>query len=171
VKVGAKLEDAAELLLRRVHPAFVRDGRPSSQVFRPTPKDEGMLSVNCGSKTTPTDAFDRFVARPDCRSCGVLAVTVAECAVEQLAAHDAPLVVADDGCEDPSHAIIDYRTVAKSAAEKKSGRLVRVALAYTRIPARTARRRDSASRATARSNGADSTDGKQRRRDRQLIRS
>lgn len=129
MKVGAKLEDVAELLLRQVHPAFVRDGRPSSQVFRPTPKDKGMLSVNCGSKTTPTDAFDRFVARPDCRSCGVLAVTVAECAVEQLAAHDAPLVVADDGCDDPSHAIIDYRTVAKSAAEKKSGRLVRVALA------------------------------------------
>lgn len=128
MRIGAKLEDATELLFRQVHPAFVRDGRPSSQVFRPTPKDEGMLSVNGGSKTNPATAFEQFVTRPGCTSCGVLAASVAECAVEQLAAYEAPLEAADDGYDDPSHAIVDYRNVAKSAAEKKSGRLVRVAM-------------------------------------------
>ena len=37
------LADDDEVLFRQVHPAFVRDGRPSSQAFRPTPKDEGSL--------------------------------------------------------------------------------------------------------------------------------
>jgi hypothetical protein len=127
VKVGARLDDNAELLLRQVNPAFVRDGRPSSQVFRPTPKDSGMVSVNRGSKRTAEIAFQVFVARPACRSCGVLAVNVAECQVEQLAAHDAPLEADVDEYDDPTHAIIDYRGIAKSAAEKKAGRLVRVA--------------------------------------------
>ncbi|MCA9675172.1 MAG: hypothetical protein H6708_27815 [Kofleriaceae bacterium] len=129
MNVGEKLEDDAELLLRQVHPAFVRDGRPSSQVFRPTSKDAGMLSVNRGASTEPESAFTRFVARPGCRSCGVLAVSVAECGAEQLAAHDAPLTLDPDGDDDPSHAIVDFRGIAKNAVEKKSGRLVRVAVA------------------------------------------
>ena len=127
MKVGLRLDDNTELLLRQVNPAFVRDGRPSSQVFRPTPKDNGMVSVNRGSKRTAELAFQLFIARPACKSCGVLAVSVAECQVEQLAAHDAPLMADDDGYDDPTHAIIDYRGIAKSAAEKKAGRLVRVA--------------------------------------------
>jgi hypothetical protein len=129
VKLGDKLDDVTELMLRQVHPAFLRDGRPSSQTFRPTPKDKGMLSVNRASMTTPIDAYARFSERPDCRSCGVLAVSVAECAAEQLAAFEAPLVQADDGTDDKSHAIIDFRNLTRNAVEKKSGRLVRVALA------------------------------------------
>jgi len=33
------------LLLRQVHPSFVQDGKITSQVFRPTPKDENKLSM------------------------------------------------------------------------------------------------------------------------------
>lgn len=128
MNVGARLEDGGELLLRQVNPAFVREGRPSSQVFRPTPKDAGLLSVNRGSMIDAASAYARFVSHANCRSCGVVAVSVAELAAEQLAAHDAPLVANVDDEDDPSHAVIDYRAVAKNAAEKKSGRLVRVAL-------------------------------------------
>jgi hypothetical protein len=126
VKIGDRI-DGDELLLRQVNPAFVRDGRPSSQVFRPTPKDEGMVSVNRGSRCTAEAAYQQFITRPECRSCGVLAVSVAECAAEQLAALDAPLIADDDGCDDPAHAIIDFRGISKNAAEKKAGRLGRIA--------------------------------------------
>lgn len=126
MKLGNRI-DGDELLLRQVNPAFVRDGRPSSQVFRPTPKDEGMVSVNRGSRCAPEAAYQQFITRPGCRSCGVLAVSIAECAVEQLTALDAPLAADDDGCDDPSHAIIDFRGVSKNAAEKKAGRLGRIA--------------------------------------------
>ena len=36
------------LLLRQVHPSFLQDGVVSSQVFRPTPKDECKLSAYDG---------------------------------------------------------------------------------------------------------------------------
>ena len=41
------------LLLRQIHPSFVQDGRVTSQAFRPTPKDESLLSVYDGDQITP----------------------------------------------------------------------------------------------------------------------
>jgi hypothetical protein len=52
------LTDDGELLYRQVHPSFVRDGRPTSQAFRPTPKDENKLSVARGSLTTEKAAYE-----------------------------------------------------------------------------------------------------------------
>jgi hypothetical protein len=130
VKVGAALKDAAELLLRQVHPTFVRDGRPSSQVFRPTPKDEGLLSVNRGASTSPLSAYATFIARPHCKSCGVVAVTVGDCENQQLPAHDAPMVAQDDGHDDPSHAVINFNGLSKSAVEKKASVLIRIAMEH-----------------------------------------
>jgi hypothetical protein len=42
-----------ELLYRQVHPSWIDDGVPSSQVFKPTKKDARMPSVARGSQTTP----------------------------------------------------------------------------------------------------------------------
>lgn len=36
------------LLLHQIHPSFIQYGRVTSQAFRPTPKDEGFLSVDDG---------------------------------------------------------------------------------------------------------------------------
>ena len=36
------------LLLRQIHPSFMQYGRVTSLAFRPTPKDEGFLSVGDG---------------------------------------------------------------------------------------------------------------------------
>jgi hypothetical protein len=52
-----RLDDADELLYRQVHPQWIVDGEPSSQAFKPTRKDEGMLSIALGHKTTAEDAF------------------------------------------------------------------------------------------------------------------
>jgi hypothetical protein len=68
------------LLLRQVHPGFVQAGRITSQVFRPTPKDEGYLSVDNGDLITPQQAWQRFTANPAVASAGIMAVTWAQCA-------------------------------------------------------------------------------------------
>ena len=38
------------LLLRQIHPGFIQGGRVTSQAFRPTPKDEFLLSVDNGDR-------------------------------------------------------------------------------------------------------------------------
>lgn len=40
------LSDAGELLHRQVHPNWIRDGRITSQAFRPTKKDDNKLSID-----------------------------------------------------------------------------------------------------------------------------
>lgn len=50
------LTDDDELPLRQAHPSFVRDGRPSGQAIRPTPRDAGKLSVARGALTTAAAA-------------------------------------------------------------------------------------------------------------------
>jgi hypothetical protein len=47
-KIGRFAVNDSTLLLRQIHPGFFQYGRPSSQAFRPTPKDEKMLSVYDG---------------------------------------------------------------------------------------------------------------------------
>ena len=78
------LADDDEVLFRQVHPSFVRDGRPSSQAFRPTPKDEGKLSVARGSLTTPPAAFRLYTEGLGLPSVGTWGVTVGECREQGL---------------------------------------------------------------------------------------
>lgn len=101
------------LLLRQVHPSFVQDGRTSSQAFRPTPKDEQKLSVYDGDQITPADACEHYTNDQGLQSCGVLAVTVAECSALELP-------VAPDPEPFPEHVLIDYSDCSKGATEKKA---------------------------------------------------
>lgn len=101
------------LLLRQIHPGFVQDGRPSSQAFRPTPKDEQRLSVYDGDQITPADAFQHYTKDLKLGSNGVLAVTMAECGTLELP-------VTPDPEPFPEHALIDFSAYGKSAAEKKA---------------------------------------------------
>lgn len=101
------------LLLRQIHPGFVQDGRPSSQAFRPTPKDEQKLSVYDGDQITPVDAFEHYTKDLMLVSGGVLAVSMAECTALELP-------VTPDPDPFPEHALIDFSTYGKSATEKKA---------------------------------------------------
>ena len=73
------------LLLRQVHPVFVQEGRVTSQTFRPTPKDEYLLSAYNGDMITPEDSWKHFTGQSACRSAGVMAVLKGECNVLELA--------------------------------------------------------------------------------------
>lgn len=99
------------LLLRQVHPTFVQNGTITSQVFRPTPKDENLLSVDNGDKISTRDSFERFCEQPNCNSAGVMAVTCQECKERELE-------VVEDGDPYPEHCSIDYSAHSKKQVEK-----------------------------------------------------
>ena len=106
----------ATLLLRQVHPSFVQAGRVTSQVFRPTPKDESLLSVYDGDQISAEDSWTHFTNKQGFQSVGVLAVTVDECDAEGLFARSDPGPF-------PEHAVIDFTGLSENQIEKKGKKL------------------------------------------------
>lgn len=101
------------VLLRQIHPSFVQEGRVTSQAFRPTPKDEGQLSVYDGDQIEPQPAWNHYTEELDLQSVGVMGVTVAECEGVELPVHPDPEPF-------PEHVLIDYTAFQKKQIEKKA---------------------------------------------------
>lgn len=101
------------LLLRQIHPSFIQDGRVTSQAFRPSPKDEFLLSVDDGDRVSAEASWQRFIANPACKSIGVQAVSQAECIAQAL-----PVI--EDGIPHPEHCSINYTAFDKKSMEKKA---------------------------------------------------
>lgn len=99
------------LLLRQVNSAFLQNGRPTSQVFRPTPKDKEKLSVYDGDMIDATAAYTHFTQKLGFQSSGVLSVTVGECDAFNLSAYPDPEPF-------PEHAVIDFSNHAKREVER-----------------------------------------------------
>lgn len=116
----SKLSDLDEVMLRQVHPSFIEDGEPSSQPFRPTPKDDSQLSVDRGSMTTAKESYDLYVSGR-LSSIAVYGVSVGEFGDEGVACHPDPIVAAQGTAANQAHAYADYsvhtdgkqKTVAK----------------------------------------------------------
>ena len=108
--------NADTLLLRQVHPSFVQQARITSQVFRPTPKDENLLSADNGDKISPFDSWKRFISNPSCLSAGVMAVSFAETEKENL-----PVI--EDGTPYPEHCSIDFCNLSGGEIAKKAKKL------------------------------------------------
>ncbi len=112
------------LLYRQVNESWVQRGVPSSQTFRPTPKDQGRPSVYDGDVVGSAEAaYVHWTQELKLTSVGVLAVTGAECAARNLPA-------VRDGKPFPAHATIDF-TGCKSNGEIKrlAGELTQCAVA------------------------------------------
>ncbi len=105
------LEAEDEQLYRQVHPSWVADGVPSSLAFKPTSKDEGMLSIALASKTTPKDAYLHHTKDLGLTSEGTWAVTVGEAAAAGRASFAQPLP------DSPAHGFIDFRGLSRKHAE------------------------------------------------------
>ncbi len=101
------------LLLRQVHPSWIQAGRPSSQVFRPTPKDEDRLSAYHGDLISAQDAWQHYTAQLGLPSAGVLAANVAECQAQHVE-------VVPDGQPFPEHVSIVFSGLTNSQREKVS---------------------------------------------------
>ena len=108
------------LLLRQVNPAWIQDGRITSQVFRPTPKDSKRLSVYDGDQISAEDAWHHYCKNPKVSSIGVMAVTVAEC--ETL-----DLPVTPDPDPFPEHVVIDFDGCSNSQIKTKAKLLTQAA--------------------------------------------
>ena len=116
--VDPKLEDGGESLYRQVHPSWVQDGVPASLAFKPTKKDEGMLSISLGSKVSAKDAYRHHTEDLGLASAGTWGVTVSEAAAAGLDSFAQPLN------ESPAHGYIDFRELSRSAIEKAAKILV-----------------------------------------------
>ncbi len=106
----------ATLLLRQIHPTFVQGGFATSQAFRPTPKDEGKLSVYDGEQIAAEASWVHYTTQLQHASIGTMAVSVAECATESLP-------VQPDPAPFPEHAIIDFTELSDKECRVKSKKL------------------------------------------------
>jgi len=113
------------LLYRQVHESWLQLGIPSSQTFRPTPKDNGKSSVYDGDIIGSAEAsYRHWTEELMLTSVGVLAVTEGECTELKL-----PAIT--DGIPFPAHATIDF-TGCKSSSEAKRQAGALTKSAYTR---------------------------------------
>ena len=108
------------LLLRQIHPNFVQLGRVTSQAFRPTPKDDFLLSFYDGDRIDAQTCWRHFVGTPGCRSAGVMAVTKSQCLEQDLP-------VNADGAPFPEHVSVDFSAFEKNVVEKKAKALAKLA--------------------------------------------
>ena len=99
-------------LLRQIHPAFIHDGRLGSSAFRPSKKDNGLLSVYDGDLIIAEEAFLHFNAQPNCNSHCVCGVTHYEAGSIGLESRP------DTENHFPEHAIIDFTPYGSSRQEK-----------------------------------------------------
>lgn len=119
------------LLLRQVHPSFVQNGRPTSQVFRPTPKDEDKLSVYDGDKISPEASWTHYTNVLAFKSVGVLAVSLTEVQGQEL-----PVIA--DAVPFPEHCSVDFTGLTKTDVDKKAKQLASYAVTRGWLFQRTA---------------------------------
>lgn len=108
-----------EILFRQIHPMHIDNGDVGSIAFRPQPKDENNLSVDRGSLTSASDAYERFVMRGFVSEC-CYGVSVAECMEVELTPKADPIEPKDEDIGNPYHAVIDFLGVNNSQQKKKS---------------------------------------------------
>lgn len=107
---------ATTQLLRQVHPTFVQAGKVTSQAFRPTAKDEGLLSMYDGDMIAAEAAFLHYTTSLNLESVGVMGVTVQEC-------NDEGLPSRPDTEWFKEHVVIDFTGQSANGCEKKSKKL------------------------------------------------
>lgn len=114
----------ATSLYRQVNENWLQNGVPSSQTFRPTPKDFGKPSVYDGDVVGSAEAsFVHWTTELKLTSVGVLAVTAGECS-------DRNLPAVTDGQPFPAHATIDFTGCeSKNEVRRLAGELTKLALA------------------------------------------
>ncbi len=109
------------LLLRQVNPGWIREGRVTSQAFKPTAKDQGKLSVYDGDQMTAQQAYCHYTHKLGLTSVGVMALTVAECGKQELP-------VTPDPEPFPEHVVIDFRDCSNADIKTKAKYLTRAAV-------------------------------------------
>ncbi len=108
------------LLHRQVNPSWVQDGRVTSQLFKPSPKDEGRLSVYDGDRMSAPAAWAHFTGILGFLSIGVMSVTVAECITHELPVEPDPEPF-------PEHTIIRFDGLSPNEVRRRAKYLTKAA--------------------------------------------
>jgi hypothetical protein len=87
---------------RQVHPNFLRNNRPTSQAFFPTPKDNGNLPGCDGQQITPAESYNHYVATYGLKSIGVWGASKFEISITGVTMVLTPLA------DSPAHAVIEF---------------------------------------------------------------
>jgi len=106
----------ATLMLRQIHPSFIKQGQITSQAFRPTIKDDKKLSVYDNDMITAEKAYEHYTKKLLKSSAGVMAVSVKEC-------NELSLPVVSDSASFPEHAFIDFSDYSYPQSEKLAKKL------------------------------------------------
>ncbi|HEY8379335.1 MAG TPA: hypothetical protein VIK91_22730 [Nannocystis sp.] len=114
---GPQLTDGSEQLFRQVHPSWIQAGKPTSQAFRPTPKDKGLLSVSRSAKTSASEAFELHTRVKGLESAGVWGFLVSDCSDAGLAVYADPV---EQPIPDPAHSVVDFRHLSDKEARGRS---------------------------------------------------
>lgn len=125
--MSGKLEDASEVLLRQIHPKLYVNGEPASNRFRPSDNDEGQLSLDRGSLTTPEKAYKLYVSSGK-QSAAVFGVSVGEFGSEMVECIGDPVRKTLNHPANPAHALADYRQVEEKKWDNVAKRLKRKAV-------------------------------------------
>lgn len=120
----------SELLWRNVHPSFWDEdgGQPSSQAFRPTAKDEGLMSVAREARVSAQDHFVDYTETHCLQSAGVWALSVAEVVSLELDLEHDEYVESRQPCP-TGHTSIGFLALSGSQASKMGRRLRALAVA------------------------------------------
>ena len=96
--------------------AFVQAGHVTSQAFRPTPKDQALLSVYDGDRIAAEASWVHYTTELKLASAGTMAVTIDECTAESLPARPDPEPF-------PEHVVIDFTGLTDRQCEKAAKKL------------------------------------------------
>ena len=105
-------------LLRQIHPAFVQADQATSQAFRPTPKDDGRLSVYDGDLMTAEKAWSHYTSALGHASIGVMGLLVSECTKANVPA-------ASDPAPFPEHCVIDFTQLTTNKEAENAAKLLK----------------------------------------------
>jgi hypothetical protein len=116
-----ELVPSDEDLYRQVSPssAWLDNGRVTSVAFTPWEKDDGLLSVYCGSKTSAEGSYDHYTKTLGLSSAGSWAVTTEEVAQVGMKSWWSP-VEPPDPLPNPAHGSIDFRGLDKKATKTRA---------------------------------------------------
>ncbi|HCS53732.1 hypothetical protein [Rubinisphaera sp.] len=101
------------ILLRQVNPAWIQQKVITSQVFKPTPKDDKQLSVYDGDMISAEESWNHFTSEQGLSSSGVMGVSVTEVETLELTAKSDPQPYRE-------HAVIDFDGLNESQITKKA---------------------------------------------------
>ncbi len=123
-----QIDDSKEVLFRQIHPDFLQNGEPASNRFYPQTNDEGNLSIDRGSLTTPEESHKLYT------SSGKKAAAVFGLAVGEFGAHDVPVMLdpvdaTDEHPQNDAHALAVYTNHSSSKQKLIGKRLKRDAIA------------------------------------------